>query len=85
MRIKYVGQSQRRIVGAHEWNKANGFIVDIQDIPLAMELITTPDGEFAAVEEAEKDKLNEFIAEPQAPVKKTRTQKPRRKVSAIGG
>lgn len=74
MWIKYIGKSQRRIVGPFEWNQENGFAQYVVDASLALELVTSPFNEFVAVEVQEEEKLEEFITGTSVvPMKKKRT------------
>lgn len=45
MKVKWNERFGRRILGAYEWNRANGFAVDV-DGPTAVELLTAPGDEF---------------------------------------
>ena len=47
MRIRWTGpRVTRRIVDAHEWSQATGFVQDVADAELAAELLTDPSGQF---------------------------------------
>jgi hypothetical protein len=62
MLVKYTGPAGRRIVGEHEWNEENGFLVDVADAELVAVLLTEPRGGF---EIAETDPLLVLIGSAQ--------------------
>ena len=62
MLVKYTGPAGRRIVGEHEWNKENGFLVDVTDAELVAVLLTEPRGGF---EVDEQDPLAVLIGSAQ--------------------
>ncbi|HSG16543.1 MAG TPA: hypothetical protein VLE70_09500 [Anaerolineae bacterium] len=51
MLLKYTGPAGRRIVGEHEWNEENGFLVDVADAELVAVLLTEPRGGFKVDEQ----------------------------------
>jgi hypothetical protein len=46
MLIQYTGHSTVRLVEQYRWDKANGFVCDVADALLAVNLLTEPGGAF---------------------------------------
>jgi predicted flap endonuclease-1-like 5' DNA nuclease len=46
MRIRYVGQATMRRALGYEWNRHNGYAVEVADADDAVELLTHPPGDF---------------------------------------
>jgi hypothetical protein len=51
MKIKYVGLAGVRVIEPYRWEKENGYIQDVTDEAILMNLLTYPRPDFEVVEE----------------------------------
>jgi hypothetical protein len=56
MKFRYTGRAHVRIIGKYEWNAENGYVQDVTDEELILNLQTYPRNEWEEVPEPVKTK-----------------------------
>lgn len=81
MRIRYTGFGIR-ILQPYVWSKENNFIVDVEDLERAAELLTYPGGQFVAVDPKDEQEVMSFVQGDARPADEIK-RKSRRRSSKI--